>query len=176
MIFSIYVDQRKVSTHCVSRSMQEGIICHLWIRLSQKKSWKELSFPIVFKRKNWWKQKTIRITTKSFRFTAEKDKNYFNILNEKDASDNKNLWKVVEPYFSDRIVSKDQILLVENDEINPEDFWKNNFGQISNYMESFLSRYQCGFRKCYSAQLCILFICLKNENVLQIMGKYLESC
>ena len=110
--------------------MQEGIICHLWIRLSQKKSWKELSFAIVFKRKNWWKQKTIHITTKSFRFTAKKDKNYFNILNEKDTSDNKNFWKAVEPYFSDRIVSKDQILLVENNEINPEDFWKNNFGQI----------------------------------------------
>ena len=32
------------------------------------------------------------------------------------------------------------------------------FRQISNYMESFLSKYQCGFRKGYSTQQCLLFI------------------
>ena len=30
--------------------------------------------------------------------------------------------------------------------------------QISNYIESFLSKYQCGFRKGYSAQHCLLFM------------------
>ena len=32
------------------------------------------------------------------------------------------------------------------------------FRQISNYMESFLSKYQCGFRKGYSTQHCLLFM------------------
>ena len=32
------------------------------------------------------------------------------------------------------------------------------FGQISNYMESFLSKYQCGFRKGFSTQHCLLFM------------------
>ena len=32
------------------------------------------------------------------------------------------------------------------------------FRQISNYMESFLSKYQCGFRKGFSTQHCLLFM------------------
>ena len=32
------------------------------------------------------------------------------------------------------------------------------FWQMSNYMESFLSRYQCGFRKGFSTQHCLLFM------------------
>ena len=32
------------------------------------------------------------------------------------------------------------------------------FSQISNYMESFLSKYQCGFRKGYSTHHCFLFM------------------
>ena len=32
------------------------------------------------------------------------------------------------------------------------------FRQISNYIESFLSKYQCGFRKGYSVQHCFLFM------------------
>ena len=48
-------------------------------------------------------------------------KNYYNSLNEKDVSDNKTFWKTVKPFLSDKIVSKEQILLVENDEIISED-------------------------------------------------------
>ena len=44
-------------------------------------------------------------------------KNYYDSLNEKDVSDNKPFWKTVKPFLSDKIVSKDQILLVENEEI-----------------------------------------------------------
>ena len=44
-------------------------------------------------------------------------KNYWNSLNEKDVSDNKTFWKTVKPFLSDKIVSKEQIFLVENDEI-----------------------------------------------------------
>ena len=37
-------------------------------------------------------------------------------------------------------------------------FERKMFRQISNYMESFLSKYQCGFRKGYSTQHCLLFM------------------
>ena len=39
------------------------------------------------------------------------------------------------------------------------------FRQISNYMDSFFSKYQCGFRKGFCP-------CLKNGNVLWIMGRH----
>ena len=43
-------------------------------------------------------------------------KDYHEKFNEKDVSDNKTFWKTVKPFLSDK-VSKEQILLVENDEI-----------------------------------------------------------
>ena len=48
-------------------------------------------------------------------------KDYYNNLNEKDVNDNKNFWKTVKPFLLDKIVLKEQIFLVENDEIIPED-------------------------------------------------------
>ena len=48
------------------------------------------------------------------------NKDYYISLIEKDISDNKTLWKTVKPFFSEKIVSKEQILLVENDEIMSE--------------------------------------------------------
>ena len=48
-------------------------------------------------------------------------KNYYNSLNQKDVSDNKTFWKTVKPFLSDKMVSKEQILLGENDEIISED-------------------------------------------------------
>ena len=60
--------------------------------------------------------------TKLLCFTAKKiKKDYYNSLNEKDASDNKTFWKTVKSFLLDKIVSKDQILLVEKDEIISED-------------------------------------------------------
>ena len=60
-------------------------------------------------------------------------KNYYNSLNEKDVSDNKTFWKTVKPFLSDKIVSKEQILLVENDEIISED------SKIAESLNSFFS-------------------------------------
>ena len=60
-------------------------------------------------------------------------KNYYNSLNEKDVSDNKTFWKTVKPFFSDKIISKEQILLVENDEIVSKD------GKIAESLNSFFS-------------------------------------
>ena len=49
------------------------------------------------------------------------------------------------------------------------------FRQISNYIESFLSKYQCGFRKGYNTQYCLLFMlerwkrAVDNGNVFGIL-------
>ena len=43
-------------------------------------------------------------------------------------------------------------------------------------MKSFLPNYQCGFRKGYSTQRCLLFMVEKWKRAVDIMGKYLESC
>ena len=48
-------------------------------------------------------------------------KDYYNNLNEKDVNDNKIFWKTVKPFLLDKIVLKEQIFLVEDDEIIPED-------------------------------------------------------
>ena len=42
------------------------------------------------------------------------------------------------------------------------------FKQISNYMESFLSKYQCGIRKGFSTQHCLFFM-------LEIFGIWLTT-
>ena len=52
---------------------------------------------------------------------------------KKDVSNNKTFWKTVKPFLSDKIVSKEQILLVENDEIIFED------NKIAEYLNSFFS-------------------------------------
>ena len=59
-------------------------------------------------------------------------KNYYNSLNKKDVSDFKTFW-TVKPFLSDKIVSKEQILLVENDEIISED------NKIAESLNSFFS-------------------------------------
>ena len=60
-------------------------------------------------------------------------KNYYNSLNEKDVSDNKTFWKTVKHFLSGKIVSKEQTLLVENNEINSED------SKIAESLNSFFS-------------------------------------
>ena len=60
-------------------------------------------------------------------------KTYHNSLNEKDVSDNKTFWKTEKRFISDNIVSKEQILLVENDEIISEDI------KVAELLNSFFS-------------------------------------
>ena len=40
------------------------------------------------------------------------------------------------------------------------------FKQISEYFEPFLSKYQCGFRKRYSAQYCLLSMLEKSKSTI----------
>ena len=46
--------------------------------------------------------------------------------------------------------------------------------QIIIYMDKFLSKYQCGFRKEYNAQHCLVAIILRNGEKQWIMETYLE--
>ena len=49
------------------------------------------------------------------------------------------------------------------------------FRQISNYMDSFFSKHQCGLGK-NIAHNNVFCPCLKNENMLWIMGRDLDYC
>ena len=52
------------------------------------------------------------------------------------------------------------------------------FRQISNYMESFLSKYQCGFRKGFSTQHCLFFMLEKWKRVVdnrKVFGIWLTT-
>ena len=42
---------------------------------------------------------------------------YYSNLNEKDVTDNKMFWKIVKPFFSDKVTSSEKITLIEKDEI-----------------------------------------------------------
>ena len=42
---------------------------------------------------------------------------YYSNLNEKDVTDNKMFWKIVKPFFSDKVTSSEKITLIEEDEI-----------------------------------------------------------
>ena len=48
-------------------------------------------------------------------------KEYFDNLNEKNVCNSKTFWKTAKPFLSDKIVSKEQITLVENNDIISED-------------------------------------------------------
>ena len=54
-------------------------------------------------------------------WALELTKEYFRNLNEKNVCDIKTFWKTVKPFLSDKIVSKEQIPLAENNEIISKD-------------------------------------------------------
>ena len=46
---------------------------------------------------------------------------YYSNLNEKDVTDNKMFWKIVKPFFSDKVTSSEKITLIEEDGIMGND-------------------------------------------------------
>ena len=63
---------------------------------------------------NWQRNKCVSILKKS-------KKSYFESLDTKFVKDNKHFWKRISPLFSNKIKSKENITLVENDEIISSD-------------------------------------------------------
>ena len=54
---------------------------------------------------------------------------YYSNLDEKNVTDNKTFWKTIKPFLSDKIVSREKITLIEEDEIVESD---SNTAQILN--------------------------------------------
>ena len=47
----------------------------------------------------------------------EKKKEYFAELNEKGSTDNRKFWHTVKPFLSDKVKSKETVILVNNDNL-----------------------------------------------------------
>ena len=54
---------------------------------------------------------------------------YYSNLDEKKVTDNRSFWKIIKPFLSDRIVSREKVTLIEEDEIVESDI---NTAQILN--------------------------------------------
>ena len=48
-------------------------------------------------------------------------KNYYNNLNVRNTTDNKQLWRTVKPFFSDKVDGNEEITLIEEDKVVSED-------------------------------------------------------
>ena len=73
-------------------------------------------------------------------------KEYFAKINEKDISDNRKLWQTVKPFVSDKIKSKESIILVNNNNIESNEFdIAKTFNEFfSNVVKNFeIPEYQC---------------------------------
>ena len=101
-----------------SRNMRGGIIYHLWIENHEKNQISQNFFKKISdeSKKRYTSQQKYCVS-----MLKKTKKDYYNNLNEKDVNDNKIFWKTVKPFLLDKTVSKEQIFLVENDEIIPED-------------------------------------------------------
>ena len=88
--------------------------------------------------KNWNSYKKQRnFCLKLLRQTKEK---YFNNINIKRVSDNKTFWKSVKPFFSNKGLNSNNILLVEGNEIVNDDgkiaaIMNRYFSNITKYMK-----------------------------------------
>ena len=89
--------------------MREAITYHLLTRLYQKDRTEE-------NRSRYASQRNYCVS-----LLKKTKKEYFGNLNKKNVCDNKTFWKTVKFFLLDKIVSKEQITLVENNEIISED-------------------------------------------------------
>ena len=93
--------------HLASRSIPAVIICHLWI--ISKEIMKRTSF-----RNQFLKNKT---DENKSRYTKQRNycvsllrktkTQYYSNLDEKNVTDNKAFWKIIKPFLSDKITSKE---------------------------------------------------------------------
>ena len=62
-------------------------------------------------------------------------KEYFARLNEKDITDNGKFWHTVKPFLSDKVKSREAIILVDNENI------KSNENEMANTFNDFFLKY-----------------------------------
>lgn len=68
---------------------------------------------------NWEKYRRLR--NECVKLTKKAKREYFDNLSLSDITDNKNFWKTVKPYFTNKQNKNPKIILVENDEIINDD-------------------------------------------------------
>ena len=168
-----------------SSSVREGIMC------KRESCAKENDMPLMNKTLSKEIMKRTKLPNKYLRERTDESKkqctsqqnccvsllektkrDYHNTLNEKYVSANKTFWKTMKPFFSDKIVSKEHFLLVENDEIVSEEsedtesfnsffFKKPNIPVYKPHNDSL-------FENVFST---ILKVILKSRNHLSILTK-----
>ena len=73
---------------------------------------KFLKTRIDYNKREFSKQKNYCVS-----LVRKSKKLYYSNLNEKKITDNKTIWETVEPFLSDKIVSGEKVILIEDDEI-----------------------------------------------------------
>ena len=89
---------------------------------------------------------TINKETFAFLFWEKRKRNIFAKINEKDISDNRKFWQTVKPIISDKIKSKESIILVKSNNIESNEFhvaktFNEFFSNIVKNLE--IPEYQC---------------------------------
>ena len=80
---------------------------------------------------NYSKQRNLCVT-----LLQKSKKEYFGNLNEKNLCDNKKFWSVVKPLLSNKVVSNEKIILVENDKIVEND--KESATVLNNFFSNII--------------------------------------
>ena len=105
------------NTHPQKKSIFVGAINVSWLKHIQK--------PLCKERVSETNSKKISLTlTKNSITNKEKGKEkkeYFSKLNEKEITDNRNFWHTVKPFLSDKVKSKETIILVNNDNVESKE-------------------------------------------------------
>ena len=116
------------------RKLYVGIINLLWLKRIQKLSCKEhaleTNFSIILTTKINCSIKNKEIIVSLLR---KEKKEYFARLNEKDITDNRKFWHTVKPFLSDKVKSREAIILVDNENI------KSNENEMANTFNDFFS-------------------------------------
>ena len=126
-------------------------ICHTIFNTHPPKKKKYICGPLSLKRilkllckehaleTNFWKILTTKI---NYSITNEEiivsllrkeKKEYFAKLNEKDITDNRKFWHTIKPFLSDKVKSREAIILVDNENI------KSNENKMANIFNDFFS-------------------------------------
>ena len=82
-------------------------------------------------RSNYSKQRSLCVT-----LLQKSKREYFGNLNEKKLYDNKTFWSVVKPLLSNKVVSNEKIILVENDKIVEND--KKSATVLNNFFSNII--------------------------------------
>ena len=67
-------------------------------------------------------------------------KEYFNYIDVKDLNDNKSFWKTIKPFFPDKGINSNKLMLIENDRIITEESDLSEV--INNYLTNIIDKFE----------------------------------